>query len=100
MVFQPHTYSRTKVLKENFFSSLLVAKNLLIYKTYPAREKFDYEGSAYSLYKRLKKEKENVYYIKNKKELLSMINALKKEKENVFILGAGDLYDIIKNIIN
>lgn len=98
VVFQPHTYSRTKTLKENFVSSLLGQHDLIIYKTYPAREKFDYSGSAYSLYKAIKKIKANTFYAKNDKELLSIIIRLKSTKQNLLILGAGDLYDIIKKV--
>lgn len=50
-IFQPHTYSRTKLLMEDFVRSLRVVPNLMIYKTYPAREYFDEEGSALTLAK-------------------------------------------------
>ncbi len=96
VVFEPHTYSRTKALMDKFVNALSVAENLIVYKTYPAREKFDYQGSAYLLYKNVKKAKKNVYYARDKNKLLSVINAIKKGKKNVLIIGAGSLYDKIK----
>ncbi len=100
VVFEPHTYSRTKVLIEKFISSLNVQAELIIYKTYSAREKFDYKGSAYYLFKRLKKVKKNVYYASDKNKLLSTIFAIKTKEENVLIIGAGSLYERIKKFIS
>lgn len=101
VIFQPHTYSRTKVLKEKFVKVLQKDFDLIIYKTYPAREKFDKDGSAKSLYSKIKdKGKQNVYYISDKKSLLSTIKLLKNGKDRLYVLGAGDIYQIIKNFIN
>jgi len=52
-VFQPHTYSRTERLMHDFIEALKPVKNLIVYKTYPAREKFNYKGSAKTLYDNL-----------------------------------------------
>ena len=62
IVFQPHTFSRTKALKKEFVNALKEF-DVAIYKTFPARENFDAEGSAYSLYGELKKENFSTEYL-------------------------------------
>ena len=60
-VFQPHTYSRTKLLIDDFINCFENCSPLIIYKTYPAREKYDKNGSAKTLFKNLlKKAKTNL----------------------------------------
>ena len=53
VVFQPHTYSRTRLLFDEFLSVLSGVEDLVIYKTYPAREYFDAAGSALTLAEKL-----------------------------------------------
>ncbi len=89
-VFQPHTYSRTKLLLSDFIK-VLNGYNLIIFKEYPARESYDYFGCAKLLSEKIK----NSVYIDDFMELLTRIKSL--ENKNVLILGAGDLYDKIKN---
>ncbi len=97
-VFQPHTYSRTKYFIKQFTSVLKNTNGLIIYKTYPAREDFDEEGSAQTLYLNLlKEEKLNVAYADNEEQLKYYLNFMKKNK--VLVLGAGDVYDIVKKVI-
>lgn len=57
VVFQPHTYSRTRLLKSEFVSVLSAEPRIIIYKTYPARERYEKEGDAKTLYEELFKEK-------------------------------------------
>ncbi len=91
IIFQPHTYSRTKLLF-NDFVSVFKNENVLIYKEYPSRENYDYSGSAQKLALSL-----NCRYFSNIKNLK---NALKTEKynKNLILLGAGDLYEKFKKI--
>ena len=99
VVFQPHTYSRTKALMKDFVDALTTTENLIIYKTYPAREEFDEDGSAFSLYHNLKgKNNGKVVYANSEKELILKIKGF-YNFSNLLILGAGDIYDTAKKII-
>ncbi len=89
-VFQPHTYSRTKLLF-NDFVKVLSGNNIIIYKEYPAREVYDELGSS----KRLSENVKNSIYFDDINLLLEYIKDSKYA--NVLVLGAGDLYDKIKN---
>ena len=88
IVFQPHTYSRTKILWKDFIR-VLNNQNLILFKEYPAREKLDKTATSKALASNLK----NAQYISNFKDLF---NKIKRCKYNyVLVLGAGDIYDKI-----
>jgi hypothetical protein len=96
VVFQPHTYSRTKLLMLDFVEVLRKIDNLVIYKTYPAREYFDELGSAKTL-------SENVggcLYIENIRELNSWIKRSVRVGDAVLFLGAGDIYFVAQRMVN
>ncbi len=94
VVFQPHTYSRTKILFSRFVAVLNPVKRLLIYKTFAAREYYDDGGSAYTLSLALKKSRYG-------DSLHDIVNFLRdaKEGDNVLFLGAGDIYDIANILV-
>ncbi len=92
-VFQPHTYSRTRLLFNDFITALKDCE-LILYKEYPARESYDQNASALSLSKRLN----NSLYAEDFETLIKLIES--SCKGNVLLLGAGDLYDKIKNTDN
>ena len=87
VVFQPHTFSRTKLLMEDFVEALKPIKNLLLYKTYPAREFYDREGSAECLAERV-----GCLYAGNIYALKTWIKSTVKEGDVLLFLGAGDIY--------
>lgn len=95
VVFQPHTYSRTKLLMGEFVKALRPIKNLMIYKTYPAREKYDREGSAEALSEAVGSclYSENVYVLK------TWLKKTVKEGDVVLFLGAGDIYYVAQYLL-
>ncbi len=94
IVFQPHTYSRTRELIDDFTKVFAKYDNVAIYKTYPAREPYDKNGSAYFLYNKLQTlyPEKSLMYLEN----LSCFDELIYYYKKVIILGAGDLYDKVK----
>ena len=88
VVFQPHTYSRTKLLMKEFVKTLRGIKNLMLYKTYPAREKYDAEGSAETLSRMIG----NCLYAENVYVLKTWLKKTVEENDIVLFLGAGDIY--------
>jgi len=94
VIFQPHTYSRTKNLFKQFVKVLSPLNNLLVYKTFAAREYFDDAGSALTLSQSLKKSK----YGDDKLDIIDFIS--KAEAGDIILfLGAGDIYFTAKNVI-
>ena len=100
VVFQPHTFSRTKMLLGEFVKELLAVNRLIIYQTYPARENYDKDGSSKRLYEEIKKStKTDVYHACDENTLKMLINGNKEQVEGIIFLGAGDIYNVAKNLV-
>lgn len=101
-VFQPHTYSRTKYLLQDFVSVLSSFDKTVIYKTYAAREKYDACGDGKRLYEELAKSKKEIFYAEDINSLKEAICEKKEnaKKETVYLfIGAGDIYYVAKTLI-
>lgn len=95
VIFQPHTYSRTKLLFKEFVKVLSSVDNLLIYRTFAAREYFDDAGSALTLSQSIKKS----LYGDDPNDIVKFLSPV-KSGDCVLFLGAGDIYDISKGIVS
>jgi len=89
-IFQPHTFSRTIGLKQEFLTCFEGVKKLVIYKTYPAREKYIIGGSARELFNDIKLK--NKVYCDTGKVLRGELKTA-SNFDAVLVLGAGDIYD-------
>ncbi len=96
VVFQPHTYTRTRDLLEEFTEVLRAAENPIIYRTYAAREPFLHEGSAYMLVSRLPE----AIYVQSSAQLKKRLLDAIEPDDLVLVLGAGDIFDIAKSMIS
>ena len=96
IIFQPHTYSRTKFLFNDFIKVFKNAENIAIFKTFSAREKPQdgYDGKYLS--ERLPQSE----YFENIDELLSYEKDKLSDGDVLLVLGAGDIYNLIKDKIN
>lgn len=94
VVFQPHTYSRTKNLFKEFVKVLSPLNGLLIFKTFAAREYYDDAGSALTLSQAIKKSR----YGDDIRDVLDFLGKAGPE-DVVLFLGAGDIYFIAKEAI-
>ena len=103
IVFQPHTYSRTKSLM-NDFTNVLSNKNCIIYPTYPAREEEIAGGTALDLYDKIMRNNtinssdKLLIYVDQIDSVLQKINKLLQSGsfDCVLILGAGNLADNLR----
>ena len=93
-IFQPHTYSRTKNLLNEFIYVFENLDNLILYKTYEAREK---ESDGISA-KRLKDflVNKDVRYCDDLDSLLKILEKFSSDDVLIFI-GAGDLPNMLYN---
>lgn len=95
VIFQPHTYSRTKNFFAQFVSVLSAVRNLLIYRTFAAREYYDDAGSALTLAAAIKKAR----YGESGQDIEKFLKHV-KEQDIILFLGAGDIYYIAKDFVN
>lgn len=96
VAFQPHTFSRTVYLKEDFIKSLEGVKELAVYKTYSARETQIPGGRAEDLCERLP----NSRFFNDVNAMLDYFKGKVKKGDLLLILGAGDLYWLVKGVIS
>lgn len=95
IVFQPHTYSRTKNLFKEFVLVLSKVENLVIFKEYPAREDKSQGKSALELFNKLEDCDCNVTYAENIKSIAKRI----EKYSAVAFVGAGDINLVAKKLL-
>lgn len=94
-VFQPHRYSRTQHLLEEFFTAFNQADTLFVMDIYAAGEKSIYGVSGQTLFEGIKKHgHKDVTYIPDREVLLRRIIDLLEKGDLLITLGAGDVWKI------
>jgi len=92
-VFQPHLYSRTQQMYQEFGLSFFDAEVLVITDVYPSREK-PIEGVDGKLIADTAKTygHRDVHYVQDKTKLPSKLKEIVKNGDIVITMGAGDIY--------
>ena len=100
VVFQPHRYTRTKDLFDEFIKTLLNIENLLLLDIYPASERIikGYEGK--DLFHALKKNGSNVVFCQNHTEVIEKLENITTGNEVIITQGAGTTSDLARKISN
>lgn len=94
VVFQPHTYTRTKLLLDEFEKSFDDADEIIVTDIYAAREKDTGEVHASDLSKRLALRGKNARYISSFDEIASEFENVLGEGDIVITMGAGNVYKL------
>lgn len=94
VIFQPHTYSRTKNHLEDFADSLLDFDNIIILDIYAARETNTFNISSKDLVEKINSKGKKALYMPNFEEVVSYIKENVKENDIVITLGAGTVTQI------
>ena len=96
--FQPHRYSRTKILFNDFIKVLSKIKSLYLLDTYSAGEKKIKGYESKNIFLKLKKMNKNVVYVGNKN--LNKLIYNETTKNNIIIfMGAGSISKIASNFL-
>jgi UDP-N-acetylmuramate--alanine ligase len=96
-IFQPHTYSRTKTLFEDFSKAFQLSDLLGIMDIYAsARETKDQSVSSNKLAKAIKNTK--AIYLKDHKNTLQWIKETIRKGDIVLTLGAGDIFHLYNKL--
>ncbi len=95
VVFQPHTYSRTKLLLDDFAKALIDFDNIIITDIYAARENNIYNVSSKDLVDRLKNYyNKQALYISDFNEIVKYLKEHTIKNDIVLTLGAGTVTNI------
>ena len=90
-IFQPHTYSRTKELLEDFATSFSDADIVVIADIYAAREVDDGTISSQDLVNLLKKHKVNAINISKFEDIAKYIKEKMEPNDLILTIGAGNI---------
>ncbi len=95
-VFQPHTYSRTKNLFENFITSFDVVDSVIITDIYASlREEVDTSVSSSMLVQRILDRKKEIVYLPTSADVIKYVNEKRFRSDTVIVtMGAGDIYKL------
>lgn len=94
VVFQPHTYSRTKNLLDDFANALLNFDNIIVLDIYAAREKNTYGITSKDLVDKILSLGKDAKYIPDFNKCVAYIKDNVKENDIVMTLGAGTVTEI------
>jgi UDP-N-acetylmuramate--alanine ligase len=92
-VFQPHRYTRTRDLFEEFVNSFYDASRLYLTEIYPASEQPIEGVSSSRLFEAIKNHGyRDAFYVGNKEDLPDVLLKVLKKGDLVIFLGAGDVW--------
>ena len=99
-IFQPHRYSRLSKLMDEFATAFNQADILLLTDIYPAGEKPIKGVTGKALYEEISEfGHKNVIFEKNLEKIPAIIEKIAKPEDMIFVLGAGNISNIIPDII-
>ena len=91
-IFQPHTYSRTGKLFNNFASALSGrADEIILSPIYSAREVNTGEVSSEMLADAIRKNGQKCSYFDTFEEIAAYVNGVAKDGDMILVMGAGDI---------
>ena len=94
VVFQPHTYSRTKNLLNDFADSLTYFDNIILTDIYAAREVNTYHISSQDLANKIQELGKKAIYISEFQDIVSYLKEHVEKDDIVLTLGAGTVTNI------
>jgi UDP-N-acetylmuramate--alanine ligase len=101
VIFQPHRFSRTRDLFDEFCDVLSEIDDLILLNVYPAGETPIPEADSSSLCNAIiKKGKTHPILVRDRNELRSLLPGLVKGKDIILILGAGDVGTLGSDLIS
>lgn len=98
-IFQPHTYSRTKGLINEFAKAFNAADSVIITDIYASAREAIATTSGQELASEVRKHQKNVKYIDDWDEIVNEINDNLKKPAVVVTMGAGDIYKLNDRIM-
>ena len=98
-VFQPHLYSRTKLLLEDFGKSFSDADEIIVADIYAAREPKDESVNSKMLAEEIIKNGGVAMHMESFDKIAELLAGKAKKSDVVITMGAGDVYKIGENLL-
>lgn len=97
-VFQPHTYTRTKALFNEFTDAFSDADELIVTDIYAAREKDTGLVNSKELAKAIRSKGVNAVYIKDFSEICEYLRSIASSDKLIITIGAGSVCKISSDL--
>ena len=98
-VFQPHTYTRTKALMDEFVDALSLVDRVVLAKIYAARETDTLGVSSGDLCKKLKAKGVDAWYFSTFDEIETFLLENSIDGDLLITMGAGDVVNIGEKLL-
>lgn len=93
IIFQPHTYTRTKQLLDQFAQSFSLADEVIVTEIYSSyREAPDTSINGKIFWKKIQSYKKATFYAPTKGDVLEYLRINSKANDIIITMGAGDIY--------
>ena len=101
ILFQPHTYTRTLALHDDFAEALSQADKVVLAEIYAAREKNLHNTSSKSILAKMKEidPAKDAWFFETKDEIADFVLNYAKPGDLVITMGAGDIYEVGESIL-
>ncbi len=99
IVFQPHTYSRTKNLLDDFANVLTNFDNIIVTDIYAARESNTYNISSKDLVNKINELGKNAVYISSFDDIVKYIRQRACPNDIILTVGAGTITELGRKIL-
>jgi UDP-N-acetylmuramate--alanine ligase len=99
VVFQPHTYTRTRAFLDEFADSLSLADEVILADIYAARETDNLGISSKDIVERIEKKGVKVHYIPSFEEIETFILQNCIHGDLLITMGAGDIVKVGENLL-
>lgn len=99
-VFQPHTYTRTLTLFDEFVNSFFNADEVILADIYAAREKFTKSISSDMLGDSIREKGKSCKNFHSFEEITAYLKTVLKEGDLLLTVGAGDVYKVGEMYLN
>ena len=98
-VFQPHTFSRTKKMLDDFAEALTMADHIVLADIYPSREKDPGDISSRDLAHKLEKIGKDVHYFPSFGEIENFLLSNCANGDLLITMGAGDIVKVGEELL-
>lgn len=99
VVFQPHLFSRTKILLNDFAKSFKDADKIIVVPIYAAREKEDKTINSGMLVEKIKKQGKPAIFLDRYEKIVNYLAANTGKNDIIITMGAGDIYKLGEKLV-
>jgi UDP-N-acetylmuramate--alanine ligase len=100
LIFQPHRFSRTRDLFDDFVQALMGPDLVVLLDVYSAGEAHIPNFDSKSLMQAARLRGANGFYVENRKQLDELANDILQDDDIVLVMGAGDVGQVAKSWLN